>query len=135
LQHDSNLIAKVYVLAEKLIDFDTKKLVIHAVLTRHLEGDFPIFSSIAIIYAATTETDPMRRLCVDIYLHSKRGSYVAMSESRLPQEFLRDLALGCLKWKENLPLSWQRHKFDPADYTNEKEEKKEDGLQSATDSD
>jgi hypothetical protein len=118
----SEFIARVFVLAEKLKDFDIKKLAIHAIVAKRVDQDKgPTVETIAIIYAGTAESDSIRSLCVDIYLHSDFASYVAKNEAHLPREFLLDLALGFMEWKQDMPGRSKKHKFDPANYVNEEE--------------
>jgi hypothetical protein len=99
-------ICRIYVVAEQLLDIQTRKLAVQA-LYEHIrkpraEGDhrhlYPSPKCIRIVYKETASaTDPMRRLLVDIWCVTG-GSIPRLEENgeKLPKEFLLELATAAL---------------------------------------
>lgn len=95
-------LSKLYVLAEMLIDDDTKNLVLAAILSRSREPSldhkayYPSVSCIYIIYGGTPEDSPARRLIVDLYTDFGDDTIGLAGNTGLPKDFFVDLSLSLL---------------------------------------
>lgn len=80
---ETEALAKLYALAEKLQDVDTKNIVLKAMLLSSLQIRsitascvVPGLPTVRIIYAGTPEGSPIRRLLVDIYTYRGRSAWL-----------------------------------------------------------
>lgn len=103
-KEEFHLLAKCYVLGEKLIDTTFKNIIllngfIHATRGREDERYFPDGSVIAIIYAGTTKRSPARKLMVDIYVDEAHLEAEGWEQDfhQVPAEFLLDIAKALIK--------------------------------------
>ncbi|KAF2033227.1 hypothetical protein EK21DRAFT_86349 [Setomelanomma holmii] len=103
--NDSNIIAdeyaslsKLFVLAEKLVDDESKKLILSAILARSKEpfSDeivyYPALDSVQIIYEGTVEDSPARHLLVQLYANFGNAAFIETDVDGIPQEFLYHLS-------------------------------------------
>jgi hypothetical protein len=99
-------LAKLYVLAEKLQDIDTKNTVLEAMLlaTRQTRSDgkcyYPGNGPICLIYAGTVPGSPMRKLLVDFYTYQAEANWLSESDETWPTEFTHELAIKLLDKRE-----------------------------------
>ncbi|CBX98424.1 hypothetical protein IAQ61_010516 [Plenodomus lingam] len=92
-------LAHLYVLAEKLLDTETKKTVLKAMLAAsrvpRLDGTIfsPGFTTIEIIYEGTSAGSPMRKVLVDLYVYrAHRDSVTSFGNDKVyPLEFYQEL--------------------------------------------
>jgi hypothetical protein len=95
-------LAKLYVLAEKLQDIETKDLVVEAMLlgSREIRKDGQCYApgpeAVGAIYAGTMPGSPMRRLYVDIYTYRANSIWLSKNSGDWPSEFVHELALELL---------------------------------------
>lgn len=92
-------LVKLYVLAEKLQDVQTRNIVIEAMIAKTRdEESFPP-SSIHLIYDGTPEGSPLRKLVVDLFtdfalpVDIQRIQRIKARERMPPQDFFLDLLL------------------------------------------
>lgn len=104
-------LSKLYVLAEMLMDEDTKNVVLAAILdkskevsvngtlsyTYYLDG-----TSIQIIYDRTPEGSPARRLLVDLYTTFGDETFKLAEFPDLPKDFFFDLAVNLMAKRPTL---------------------------------
>ena len=90
-------------LAGKLIDGVTKDTVAGMLDTLGTLGDHksaPPVEAIQVIYNGTLERDPARGMIAQLFIHYGDGRYakelLAASSADLPNDFLRELAMGLL---------------------------------------
>ncbi|KAJ4990760.1 hypothetical protein SVAN01_03769 [Stagonosporopsis vannaccii] len=101
VKEEQECIAKLYILAEKLQDIDTKNKAVAALIASITEkrADGAAYSvdcnTLTTIYAGTPSNSLMRRVVVDDYSSNARGSWVGYDES-VPDEFVRDLLINVL---------------------------------------
>jgi len=95
-------LAKLLVLAEKLMDEQAKAAVLAAISARSKEpfsdGNlyYPAIDSVQIIYEGTSEDSPARALLVEMYTESVTSAFVTDKSDAVPKDFLQDLALSLL---------------------------------------
>lgn len=103
-------LCRLYVLAERLQDIETKNLVIDGMFL-HLQETVPLFSSTVIgkdranvgmnslklLYEHTPENSPARRLAVDFYAKSGRAEWLQSSKGEYPEEFVFDVAIRLMQ--------------------------------------
>jgi hypothetical protein len=97
------VLAKLYVLAEKLQDCGTKDAVVKAIFySAHLKrpdgityvtGGLPV---IRIMYAGTTSGYRMRKLLVDLHTYRGTSRWLTQYSKDFPPEFLSELAIHLL---------------------------------------
>lgn len=94
------VLAKSYAWAEKLLDKELKDRLLDAMVTTCRERDekglrnFPGTDAISIIYAATTESSPARRMMVDMYVSHGAESWTVSVEHGI--ELLVDVTKALL---------------------------------------
>lgn len=113
LDQSFTMLAKLYVLGEKLLDRDFQNSVSDALVsaTRDERGprghgsgykgrSFPGPKIIRIVYEGTTTGSPMRRLLTDFYVRHGAGQWIREDGvDKWPQEFLYDLSAALFdKW-------------------------------------
>jgi hypothetical protein len=92
-------LAKLYVLAEKLQDVETKNMVIDAMLLsfRQVRSDGAIYcpghNIVSLINAGTPSSSPMRVLMADLVAYRGESSWMAKKRAEWPSDFMADLAL------------------------------------------
>ncbi|KAJ8115591.1 hypothetical protein OPT61_g2801 [Boeremia exigua] len=99
-QDQYHALSKLYVLAEKLMDVDTKKAVLAALSARAVETSYvtlPGCDSISYIYEGTPENDAARQWLVDVYTNYGSGNIMDCDRTGYPKEFLADLAVSMMK--------------------------------------
>lgn len=90
-------LAKLYVLAEKLQDTDTKNTILVGIVQSRFRVRsncyryFPGPSEIRIIYEGTPPSSPARKLIVDMYAGSRAKAEKTLPDRRYPDEFLHNL--------------------------------------------
>ncbi|KAF7682229.1 hypothetical protein GT037_001205, partial [Alternaria burnsii] len=90
-----SLLAKLYVLGEKLMDTDFKSAIIAAIMRSKIDRKmYPCTRAVQIIYAGTPGRSPARRLMVDFWVFSAGPTWNGLSdliEGTCP-DFVNDLA-------------------------------------------
>jgi hypothetical protein len=100
--HDEKIsLLKLYVLAEKLQDADTKRAVMGAVFNCFwgiciTPSEFPGLECIEIVYGGTPAGSPLRRILVDFYTYYARDDTLKQYVT-YPNEFMQELAIDLLK--------------------------------------
>jgi hypothetical protein len=101
--HHLASICRVYVVAEKLLDVQTRKLAVQALYDHICEpcADgvhyYPSKKCIRVVYEGTASTkDPMRRLLVEIWCTIGDDQLKVEDVHRYPKEFLLELAVAAL---------------------------------------
>lgn len=128
-QSEQHMLCKLYVLAEKLQDMDTRNRAIQGLLYSAKQvrpGNSticPSIDSIKIIYDGTLHGSMARKLLVDYYTYRGTGSWI-INHKDLPEDFLVDLATNLMD-KRAIPDDPTRN-GDGAEYM-EKEQDKSDG--------
>jgi hypothetical protein len=99
-------LAKLYVLAEKLQDVDTKNAVVEAMVlaSRQLRKENSYYTpgcdTVQIVYAGTMPGSPMRRLLVDFYTYRADKGWLSVENETWPCEFLHEFAVRLLEGRE-----------------------------------
>jgi hypothetical protein len=103
------MLTKLYVLAEMLMDENTKETVHSAILARSKEafsGDqksrYPGPAPIRIIYEDPPEDSPARKLMVQLYTEIAYGSFLTQLPKEMPTDFFYDLSISLIS-KHPLP--------------------------------
>jgi hypothetical protein len=112
------VLAKVYVLAENLIDISTKAAIIPAILATSRGRSPPGCTPIKITYRGTLANSPARRLFVDLYAeYTSADAHKSQPDTLdLPREFLADLT-GYLLARRDLPkTAWKNPYEQPEIY-------------------
>lgn len=99
---------KLYVLAEKLQDMETKNATVNATIgylsemrnTASMKR--PDTTCFHIIYEVTPVKSPMRRLMVDYYAYNAGQTWIGSQKGAWPNEFMHDLAVNLIE-KRQLP--------------------------------
>jgi hypothetical protein len=100
LSEQHHMLCSVYVLAEKILDIETKNAVFHAMLemryTKQSNGKICGSScdGVNVIYKGTVVGSPARRLMVDLYSYRVKGDWIG--QRPFSKEFLRDLLIRTL---------------------------------------
>ena len=88
-------LAKINVLAERLLDRDTKNIIIDTMLSKsqtiigeHSECVFPGLEEICVIYEGTPPFSPARRLMTDLWVQSGEQSWLTGTSAEAPRDFL-----------------------------------------------
>ncbi|KAF2660744.1 hypothetical protein K491DRAFT_711638 [Lophiostoma macrostomum CBS 122681] len=117
------VLARVYVLAEMLMDVKSKNLVLDAMLSKareEFEGVcyFPRLEMVKIIYEGTPSRSPARKFMVDCWSQITKGSGSLGTSSRdkIPKDFLCDLAITMLDLKADPNNGAKISTCDPTKY-------------------
>ena len=90
-------LAKVYVLAEKIVDIESKNTIVQAILARAAESKYPpCTTAVRLIYEGTPDSCPARRLFLDLWLEKETPTWFDKDFEDLPKDFLVELARGLL---------------------------------------
>lgn len=104
--YDYSTFARLYVLAEKLMDINMKNKALEFILLQSrvigCESDVPGSSAIEIIYQGTTGDCPARKMMVDFYVGRARPDMENVWSS-MPA-FANDLIRGFIERKDELDL-------------------------------
>ncbi|KAF2827442.1 hypothetical protein CC86DRAFT_264582, partial [Ophiobolus disseminans] len=117
------VLSKLYVLAEMLMDDNTKNLVLSAMVAKsnevYTDGKlwYPGVNCAKIIYEGTREGSPARRLLVEFYTDNNISNFRATKSEYVLKDFLLDLAINLT---ETRPLL---HNFKKARTDLEQQEK------------
>lgn len=90
-------LVKLYVLAEKLQDVDTKNIVLEATMLsyqkdkRGISDYVPKVQEVRIVYTGTTSGSPMRKLLVDLYTYRARLIPNLKVDNHWPSDFVQEL--------------------------------------------
>jgi hypothetical protein len=114
-------IGTLYVVAEQMLDVQTRNLALQAMYERIREpGEdgtyyYPGTRCLLIVYGGTaTATDPMRRLLVDVYRDIGGGSLLRLENvEHYHKEFLLDLAIVASKGRptKTAPMTYDMGKY------------------------
>ncbi|KAH7085520.1 hypothetical protein BKA63DRAFT_19392 [Paraphoma chrysanthemicola] len=111
--HDEHInLTRLYVLAEKLRDIDSKNCVIQACVVRwqqlHNGGRryAPGETVIGLIYHGTPAGSQFRKLLVDVYTYRARSKWLRDAEMVWPSDFLSELALNLLDQRVTPMSDW-----------------------------
>ena len=89
-------LAKLYVVAEELMDTKSKNMIVTGMLSRSGDPGGPFFpdgEAIEILYSGTPESSQARRLFVDLFcLHADDKDAITKHKSKFPMDFLVDLS-------------------------------------------
>ncbi|KAF2704126.1 hypothetical protein K504DRAFT_450879 [Pleomassaria siparia CBS 279.74] len=91
---------RVYVLAEKLLDVESKNLVAEAVISKTRENGeytYPSGSLVSILYDGTSAGDPMRRFLVDCHVQCPKHDCIATDEKNRHPDFMHELVLAYMQ--------------------------------------
>jgi hypothetical protein len=106
-----DLLAKLYVLAEKLQDKNAKNTIVKALKATSLESDsagnsyLPGWKTILIIYAGTTSGSLARESLVGLYAMENLGLVNLVKDAdKVPKVFLIDMAVAFQLESEDFPL-------------------------------
>ena len=97
------VLARLYILAEMLMDTATKNTVLDAILSKRRETAtdglryVPSIACVKIIYEGTSPQSPARRLMVNSWTEITNGSVAITSSTEdIPKDFLYDLSVSLL---------------------------------------
>jgi hypothetical protein len=91
---------KLYVLADKLIDYTSANKVIDRILTYQNETMLlPRTAQVVLGYSLTTSGSPLRALMRDLVIHKAREGYLGKDPGGLHGEMLADIAVEYLRIK------------------------------------
>ena len=121
--HEERLnLSHLFVLAEKLQDTAAKNEIVKAMAESSgiLREDecywYPNLGAIEIIYSGTTESSPIRKLMVDMYVHNLRSSWKSHGA---PAEFPEDVTVELLKHRETCRPDTTRGRYNVEAYLEE----------------
>ena len=121
---------RLYILAERLQDIETKNTVIDGMFL-YLQEAIPVFSttpvtkdpanvdahSLGWLYGHTPENSPVRRLAVDLYAQTGRAEWLQADKGKYPAEFVWDLAIRLVQRRQaSSLLSSGLDVMSPLDY-------------------
>lgn len=100
-------LCRLYLLAEKLQDVETKNTVIDGMFL-YIRPSFPAMladkestvldaTSTTWLYEQTPEKSPVRRFVVDFCVQSGRAEWLQVDKGKYPQEFIWDIAMGLMQ--------------------------------------
>jgi hypothetical protein len=121
-----SVLARLYVLAEMLMDITTKNTVLNALLSKYREvlngmRHAPGIESVKIIYEGTSSHSPARRLMVDCYNDITTGSkFITTSSLELPRDFLYDLTIAMLDHRHAPTTGMRPYSCDATEYHEKK---------------
>lgn len=101
--YEHNELSKLYVLADKLMDEQTKHHVLNALMSRSKKSGVirrptycPGLEDVRIIYGGTPEFSPARAMLVDFYTDHGNESFLAERTDTIPKDFLYDISKSML---------------------------------------
>ena len=116
-------LAEVYVLAEKLVDIDTKNTIMRAMLT-YSKNWMAINDTIKILYAGTPPSSPARRLVVESFANGIPKDEIRPIKGDYPEDFWVELVEDFVKRRDQGTCTTKLPHGRPEDYM----EKVKDGV-------